>query len=114
MQEQIEPEHHVAQNPQVNEETLLAGGYKEFPHVGLQAFQKVVREPGAKRYFLNAFILYMDGASLVTFEVILFRADESEFRVKIPVEPKTTIEGVEAFVTEMYEKLGCIPDIHNN
>jgi len=91
-------------------------------------WQKIVRGPdGMKRYFINVYLWEFPrtaSSEQASVEVALYRDDglthrdqtdlQTDFRVNLQLGNASTLAGMEGFYAELYEKLGCVPDLHNN
>ena len=110
----------------ITQELLEASGYRRYPSghdkwcLGL--WQKTIRSRnGLKFYFINFYLWqFPDRDVSASVEVALYREDglsheeETDFRVALQIGSKTSLAQVENFYAELYEKLGCVPDIHNH
>lgn len=92
-------------------------------------YQKTIRtqDDRKKRFFITIYVYDYRDIPLdrrpadLTFgfspEVHLYRGTEESYEtliVQYYVENTTTVQKLEAFYQEVYDKLGCIPDVHNN
>lgn len=116
----------------INPDTLKAAGYREFPHhMGegcTHGFQRTIYDDDRnKLYFITVYlwdfstIYRMPRPSSVEVDIGFFQKgtisdpEYTNIRTKIPVwNPKTEISQIEILAEDIYVKLGCIPDYHNN
>lgn len=89
-------------------------------------YQKTVVGPDRmKLYFINVYLWEFPNTDpSASVEVVLYRDDglthrdsetaETSFHVNLQLGKNSSIAGLEGFYAELYEKLGCIPDLHNN
>lgn len=106
-------------------ESLIAAGYREHPVNRIltpyadRFFQRRFRdENGCTSYFLDA-CLYagVNGRpDSWACNARLYRdaVDTNGFDIKIHARPEDSVESIEAFIAAAYERLGCVPDAHNN
>lgn len=118
----------IAESTMITIPDLETKGYKKYPHskgpfcVGL--FQKPFLWGTEITYFLNVYMWsFPDAVGLpprASTEVVLYRTDgvthegETAFHVNLMVGEHTTIDQIEVFYVDVYQKLGCVPDLHNN
>lgn len=115
--------------PKITVEALLAAGYKEYPERLKQgvkhAFQKTIRGADDKKlYFINIYFWDLSGLPMpeeirannsTSVEVRFYRWDEDRgFDLTKHCEADARLVDIEAFYAMLYERMGCIPDIHNN
>lgn len=99
---------------------FLNHGYKEYkPHRGDRMCQKVVRTADKKKaYFLNIYEWDHRGLGInnIAYEaqVELYQSEDVWFTISLHDCADKTIDEIEAFIANVYVRLGCIPDIHNN
>jgi hypothetical protein len=124
----------------ISAETLEAAGYRSFPaHKDVRvtgAYQRTIRGcqihsdcketpelglacAGEKLYFITVYIwdLGFRGSRPLQYEaeVVFYRPGPIEtLRFEVSVRDGATVADLEALCSEIYVKLGCIPDIHNN
>lgn len=109
----------------IDESTILNAGFKSYVSSIRQEnekrnFSKKVRgENGDNLYFIHidkfeyqfpepqGFVIYWK----VTASLFV---EGHDFQIQHYVHKETTVEDIESFYKSCYEKLGCIPDIHNN
>lgn len=111
----------------LTEEILLEAGYKSHPIPSYKAFcdgfyQKVVRNPGKKLYFIDLFQWNFQEKTSWSAEVHFYvekhKSETTEpshhfFEVYLNIESETLPE-IEEFFHRIYERMGCVPDTHNN
>lgn len=109
-------------------EKLIEAGYKEYPdsiHPQNRHFQKTVRDFfNKKMYFINVekwnwedidYSLQSNSNYQFSSEVHFFLQNEIHFIVKFNIiSVKNTIAEMEGFYFDVYNKMNCVPDIHNN
>jgi hypothetical protein len=118
----------------INKQDLLDKGYKEFTCHGIEnktcdnvLYGKTFFSNDIKLYFIHFKIWYFskyysvsniqDCVSSETYFYIpiTFKADEFyTVHFKPLIEHNITVQEVEKLFQSAYEKLGCVPDIHNN
>jgi hypothetical protein len=86
-----------------------------------KAFQKVIKNSkGEKKYFINYFLYEPtrstpDNLYGITAEAHLFRNNQKDwFIVSYQANSEGRITDIEDFFEDMYEKMGCHIDPHNN
>jgi hypothetical protein len=97
---------------------LLERGYKyqSYNSVGpIGSYSKVIYKNGKKGYFIVIYKYYETLCCNIAYDldVRLYRENQ-QFSLNLRIEKNTTIEEIEKFYEEAYEKFNCIPDIHNN
>jgi hypothetical protein len=117
--------------PKITPEVLRAAGYCNFPErlkeYVTEGWQKVFEAGKAdgfdskrKKFFLNFYFYdFSDFPSHpasfgVHVEARMYRDDHTSWNLELLVENGATLEEVEAFYLDAYERMGCVPDIHNN
>ena len=114
----------------ITKQVLETAGYRAFPanHKGewcTGAYQKVIHTSDGelKAYFLTFYCWCFPTpvpSPSVSVDVALYQntglsgPGETDVRIEVLIGPDTTLEQVEAFYADLYQKLGCVPDIHNN
>jgi hypothetical protein len=90
-------------------------------------YQKVIRDGGAKLYYLNVTFWYFEKAfpgrgakTQISCEARLYWPAENTltgsagFQLELYLEDTTTVAKIEAFYAFAYRALQCVPDLHNN
>lgn len=110
------------------EQNLLKAGYKRYEVYAKGEFctglwQKVVQDQDEKAYFINFYkwefpmgvgTFSPSDEPKVQFSVkVRMYQEDTEFELNLFVDGKT-IEEVEKFYQDAYERLGCVPDRLNN
>lgn len=109
-----------------NANDLKAAGYLgPYPHhhgeycTGL--YQKDVRseDRSSKLYFINVYLWKFPHPAnqRASVEVTFYREVPGlpeSFRIEMSLDAETGISSFEAFLHDVYQKMGCVPDLHNN
>lgn len=104
----------------ITKSQLLEAGYKTYPtgrdpKYCNELFQKTIRKDDKKLYFINFYYYtFPTGHSSWDVEVMLYLSEEDYFQLNFMVRDFHELIFVESFYQKAYEKLGCIPDAHNN
>lgn len=103
-------------NRNITHQKLINNGYKfQLYSVGpIGSYSKTIYKDRKKAYFIIIF-RYSSVFAHEDFDldVRLYRENQ-QFSLNLRIEKNTTIEEIEKFYEEAYEKFNCIPDIHNN
>lgn len=109
-------------------QNLLVAGYDDFNDsidVNIIGYQKrIINEEGQTKYYITfkdyetSIRKTLNREDFLTFffdvEVILYLPNNNLFKVKYYIGEQSSIEEVESFYSELYEKTGCIIDQNNN
>ena len=119
--------------PKITPEVLRAAGYRSFPErhkeFVTEGWQKTFTveakhrdgyDTTVKLFFLNFYFYDFSDypnhptAFGVHVEARMYRDDRTSWNLELLVENNATLEEVEAFYLDAFERMGCVPDIHNN
>jgi hypothetical protein len=103
-------------------EELVSAGFREHPCQFKGAYctglwQKVCVEGDKKLYFINIYKWEVPYPSHYVVEVDLYQPHSKgmiTLHIEFRAEKWMKVSDIEAQVADMYSKLGCVPDIHNN
>jgi hypothetical protein len=102
----------------LTKEVLAEAGYKPFVSLGREGMQKCVRVPGGvTNYFIDCYIVQRDGVVTIAAEGHFYLGkwrDGPWFTVEVHSAQKLTVEELEGFFSDVYVKLDCCPDVHDN
>ena len=103
----------------ITKEKLIAKGYTQYPCAykgefctGL--FQKVVMQDRIRLYFINVYLWsFPNRHASASVEVRLY-CRKGQFDVNYIIDFDTTVDDVEVFYCDVFERLNCLPDQDNN
>lgn len=105
----------------INPDTLRAAGYTQYAHTEGQwcthFLQKYIRLEDVKLYAINLYFYRFPGDPMpvrVSSDARLYFADGTEMECQPIAIEQWTIEQLEAWYRNVYEKLGGVPDRLNN
>lgn len=77
-------------------------------------FQKRVTENGKNLYFIDVYFYEYNNPNNSNgwFEVNLF--NPYSFQIGFSGNQFETLEAVESYIRQIYDTLGCVPNLHNN
>jgi len=88
-------------------------GSKSFPYSNL-FYQKRIEKNGLTLYFINIVVYDLPANYRYMSECDFFDKAGQQFSVRLHAFSEKKTEYVEAFFADIYERMGCVPDIDNN